>query len=135
MALTEFGISLTSTITLLENLTVALPIPRAPYKPYMRSRTASSGKSIAQGFASFQWIFSRLTPAQREQLRTFCPGSSAVVYIRTMTNEKDTPHSVAADSYQTFQCVMHWPDDEKRDPAKTHDRLDFTITFTNLVLQ
>ena len=133
--LSGFGISSTSTITNLELLTVPLSAPRAPFKPYARIRIASNGNSIGQGLPTCQWIFSSLTPEQREQLRTFCQGASAVVYIRTMTNEKDTPHSVANDAYQTFRAVMHWPDEERRDPSRTHVRLELAISFTHMVMQ
>ena len=136
MPLSDFKIGASlGTLTNLESLSTPLPVPRAPFKPYARVRLAASGRSIGQGLPSCQWIFSRLTPAQREQLRTFCPGASALVYIQTMTNEKDIPHSIAADSYQVYQAVVHWPEDEKRDPAKTHDRLELPLRFTHLVLQ
>ena len=125
MPLSDFKIGSTSTITNIESLATPLPVPRAPFNPYARSVMAASGASVGKGFPSCQWIFSRLTPAQREQLRTFCPGVSAVVYIHTMTNDSD--------AYANFQAVMHWPDEERRDPAKTHDRLELAITFTHLV--
>jgi hypothetical protein len=125
MPLSDFKIGLISTTTNIEDLTTPLPVPRAPFNPYARSQMAASGASISKGFPSCQWIFSRLTPAQREQLRTFCPGASSIVYIRTMTND--------GDAYANYQAVMHWPDEERRDPAKTHDRLELTINFTNLV--
>ena len=126
MSLSDFKIGLTSgTLTNIESLSTPLPVPRAPFKPYARSQMAASGLSVGKGFPSCIWIFSRLTPAQRTQLRTFCPGDSAVVYIRTMTNE--------ADAYANYQAVIHWSE-ERRDPARTHDRLEFEISFTHLVL-
>lgn len=135
MALSEFKIGSTLVgITNIESLTTPLPVPRAPFKPYARSLSAVSGISVGKGFPSVTWIFSRLTPAQREQLRSFCTGDSATVYIQTMTNEANTGAGVAADSYHVYQAIMHWPE-EKRDPAKTHDRLEFSINFTHLVYQ
>jgi len=134
MALSDFEIGLTAgTMTNIESLATPLPVPRAPFKPYAKSVTAASGVSVGKGFPSCQWIFSRITPAQREQLRLFCAGDSATVYIRTMTNEADPGNSVAADAYREYQAVMHWPE-ERRDPAKTHDRLEFPVGFTHLVL-
>jgi hypothetical protein len=124
--LSEFKIGTTLVgLTNIESLTVPLPVPRAPYKPYAKTVTSSSGVTVGKGFPSVIWTFSRLTPVQREQLRTFCTGSSAVVYIRTMIND--------ADAYANYQAVMHWTDDETRDPAKTHDRLELKISFTHLV--
>lgn len=134
MALSEFKIGTTSgDIANIESLGTPLPVPRAPFKPYARSVSAASGFSIGKGFPSVIWIFSRLTPAQREQLRTFCAGDSATVYIQTMTNEANSGAGVAADSYHTYRAIMHWPE-ERRDPAKTHDRLEFSVSFTSLVL-
>jgi hypothetical protein len=135
MPISSFEIGATyAAMANLESLTVPLPVPRAPFKPYARIRRAVSGKSIGQGLPVCQWIFSRLTPLQREQLRYFCTGASAAVYIRTMTNEADTGQSVTADAYHDYLAVMHWPEDERRDPAKTHDRLELVIEFTHLVL-
>ncbi len=126
MPLSDFKIGLTSgTLTNIEALATPLPVPRAPFKPYARSQMAASGLSVGKGFASCIWIFSRLTPAQRTQLRTFCAGDGATVYIRTMTNE--------ADAYANYLAIMHWPE-ERRDAAKTHDRLEFAISFTHMVL-
>jgi len=127
----QIGTSLVGMVNI-ESLTTPLPVPRAPFNPYARLVMASSGRSIGQGLATCQWIFSRLTPDQRQQLRGFCAGSSATVYIITMTNEADVGHSVASDAYMPFRGVMHWPE-EKREPSRLHDRLEFTITFTHLV--
>ncbi len=133
---TGFEIGTTSSTTDLASLTTPLTAPRAPFKSSARVRQAVDGTSIGQGLPVCVWTFSRLTPAQREQLRSFCSGASAVVYIKTRTNEADVPHSVAADSFQKFKAVMHWPvEDETRDPGGTHDRLDFKITFTHMVQQ
>jgi hypothetical protein len=114
-------------MTNIESLAMPLPVPRAPFRPYAKIMTAASGLSVGKGFASCQWVFSMLTAAQRTQLRTFCPSpaTSAAVYIRTMTNE--------ADAYASYQAIMHWPEDERRDPSKRHDRLELTVTFTHLV--
>lgn len=126
MALSDFKIGTTSTTTNIESLATPLPVPRAPFKPYARTISSASGITVGKGFPSCQWVFSMLSAAQRTQLRAFCAGASATVYIRTMTNE--------ADAYANYQAIMHWPEDEKRDPSKRHDRLEMVITFTHLVV-
>ncbi len=129
MTISDFKIGTTlAGMTNLEALTAPISAPRTPFKPWATSVVAASGVSIGKGFPSCQWIFSQLTPAQRDQLRAFCTGKSATVYIRTMTND-------SSDSYANYQAIMAWPDDEKRDPTKRHDRLELTIAFTMLVLQ
>jgi hypothetical protein len=125
MPLSDFQIGITSSMTNIESLATPLPVPRAPFRPYARVTTTASGLTVGKGFASCQWVFSMLTAAQRTQLRTFCAGASAAVYIRTMTNE--------ADGYASYQAIMHWPEDERRDPSKRHDRLELAVTFTHLV--
>ena len=129
MTISDFKIGTTlAGLVNLEALTTPLTAPKAPYKPWNTSQAAASGLSIGKGFPSCQWTFSQLTPAQRDQLRSFCAGKSAIVYIRTMTNDTN-------DSYANFQAIMTWPDEEKRDPTKRHDRLEMTFSFTFLVLQ
>jgi len=125
MALSDFKIGTTSSTTNIEALATSLPVPRAPFSPYQKTAIAASGLTIGKGFPSCQWIFSMLTAAQRTQLRVFCTGASATVYIRTMTNE--------ADAYANYQAIMHWPESELRDPSKRHDRLELKINFTHLV--
>ncbi len=111
-------------MTNIETLTTPLPVPRAVFKEYAEYISAASGRTYGRGYPSCQWIFSLLTSAQRQQLKTFCPGASAAVYIRTLTN---------SDTYANFQAVMHWPEEEERDPSKRRDRLELTILFTHLV--
>ena len=126
MALSGFMIGATLVgLTNLEDLTTALPVPKAPFKPYARVLTAASGKTIGRGFPECQWIFSLLSADQRTQLREFCPDASAAVFIRTMTNEEDV--------YATFSAVMVWEEAEVRDASLRHDRLEFTVRFIKLV--
>lgn len=107
----------------IETLAVPLPVPRAVHRDYAELVTAASGRVYGRGYPSCQWTFSRLTSSQRAQLRIFCPGASATVYITTLAND---------DAYHTYQAVMAWPEEESREPA-VRDRLELTVTFTHLV--
>ncbi len=111
-------------MTNIEALATPLPVPRSVFTDYAERIMAASGKSYGRGYPTCRWIFALLTSAQRAQLRTFCPGASAAVYIRTLAND---------DTYHTYQAIMHWPEEEERDPSKRRDRLEFTVLFTNLV--
>lgn len=106
----------------IENWETPLPVPRVTYQDYAEIVTAASGKSIGRGLPVCEWRFSRLNSAQRAALRVICPGASASVFLRTLTND---------DTYETFSAIMHWPPEEMREPA-IRDRLDFVIRFTFL---
>jgi hypothetical protein len=69
------------------------------------------------------WQFGVLTIAQYNQLKSFCPGSSADVYIQTKMDD---------DSYEAFQGKLIWPNDAQ-DRWFAH-RKTFTVLFRNLIL-
>lgn len=119
----EFALGTSNPPTNIEALTVPLPVPRAPFQEYAERVLAASGRVYGRGYPLCQWIFSRLTFEQVEQLRVICPGVSANVFITTLAND---------DEYHTYQAVMTWPEQEAREPA-TRDRLDLSIAFTRLV--
>jgi hypothetical protein len=82
-----------------------------------------------------EWIWNAnsndyIPTAQRDQLRVFCPGASAVVYIQTYTNDKDTNSPFGSNVIHTFQAVMIWPQEEKRE---ANVRRDFVIKFRAMV--
>ncbi len=120
----EFALGTSDPPDNIETLDTALPIPRAPFREAAEQVIAASGRSYGRGYPSCQWIFSLLTGEQRAQLREFCPGASAGVYLTTLAND---------DEYHTYQAVMHWPAEESRDASKRRDRLELTVTFTHLV--
>lgn len=121
----EFAIGTSTPPTNIETLTTPLPVPRAPFQESAERVQAASGRVYGRGYPRCQWVFSRLTSAQVEQLRVICPGISAIVYMTTLAND---------DEYHDYQAVMTWPEEEAREPA-TRDRLDLTITFSHLVEQ
>ena len=55
------------------------------------------------GLPSCTWTFPLLTTAQLAQLRTFCPGACAVVYLRTLVKRSDLS------MYASYKAVMIWP--------------------------
>jgi len=119
----QFAIGTSNPPNNIETLTVPLPAPRAVHRDYAELVTASSGRVYGRGYPYCQWTFSHLTSAQRAQLKSFCSGASANVYIRTLADD---------DAYHTYQAVMQWPEEEQREPA-VRDRLELTISFTHLV--
>lgn len=119
----QFALGTSNPPTNIETLPTPLPVPRAVHRDYAELVTAASGRVYGRGYPSCQWTFSRLTNAQRAQLKSFCLGASASVYIATLAND---------DAYHTYQAVMTWPEEENREPA-VRDRLELTVTFTHLV--
>lgn len=111
-------------LTNIEALTTPLPAPRAVFMDYGERVTAASGRTYGRGYPMCRWTFSLLTSAQRQQLKQFCAGASAAVYIRTLAND---------DAYADYSAIMHWAEEEERDPSKRRDRIELTITFTHLV--
>lgn len=122
MASFEMGATL-ETMTNIELLATPIQPPLAPPPQYAARATASSGRVYDRGFLSGRWIFSILKAAQRTQLRTFCPGASANVYIKTLASD---------DTYKVYSAVMVWPEGESRQPA-VRDRTEFVISFTHMI--
>lgn len=120
----DYKIGITSGgMTNLELLTVPIPNMQSFYKPYSETVQLGDGNLFGRGYPQVDWIWNLLKREQRDQLRTFCTGASAVVYIRTRINDN-------ADEYKNFQAVMIWPLEEERFARK---RMDFTIQFRQLV--
>ncbi len=103
--------------------TLSLPVPRSIFRNYAERVVAASGRTFGRGLPVCLWVFSLLTSSQRQVLKTYCVGSSSVVYIRTLAND---------DQYHDYRAIMHWPEQEERDPSKRRDRLEFTVEFTHL---
>jgi hypothetical protein len=120
----DFRIGTTqANMTNIELLPVPLPVPRSIFRDFSEAVVAASGRSYGRGLPVCKWVFAMLTSAQRQQLKSYCIGLSAVVYIRTLVND---------DQYYNYRAIMHWPIDEERDASKRRDRLEFEIEFTHL---
>lgn len=119
----NFAIGATNPPDNLEILPVPLPVPRAYHQNTTERITAASGRVYARGYPSCRWVFSILTSEQVGQLRAFCSGESAEVYITTLAND---------DQYHTYKAVMIWPEETDRQPA-VRDRLEFELMFSHLV--
>lgn len=102
--------------------------PDAGYIPQSDAAKTLSGLTIARGYAAATWHFNALTNAQRQILKSFCPGLSAEVYIETLTNELTV---CDVDEWIQALAVVHWkPGDEEQQAGKT---LGLELLFTHLV--
>ena len=105
-----------------EELSTPIHAPKSTFKQYSKTLRLGNGTTRGAGWPVATWRFGFLSRAQRDQLKTFCPGASAVVYIKTRKNDND--------DYQVYRAVMVWPEEEEKFAGR---RLDFVIEFRDLV--
>lgn len=119
----EFMIGITfETMTNLEELDVALVPPKSNYLPYARVVNLGNSGKRGVGFPIAIWEFSLITLEERNQLKVFCAGASADIYIRTKLND---------DSYEDFSATLIWP--EGIEDRWFGEKKNFTLTFRGLV--
>jgi hypothetical protein len=109
-------------MTNIESLTTPLPAPRSSYLPYARVYSKGNGGTRGVGSPVAQWTFPILSVDQYSQLKSFCSGASADVYIRTKMDD---------DTYDDFEAKMIWPNEPQ--DRWYGERRNFTVTFRNLV--
>lgn len=109
-------------MTNLSQLETPVEHPKSQYVPYRTVNKGNGGKR-GTGFPVAQWDFPLLTLNERNQLKEFCPGASADVYIHTKLND---------DSYEDFKAIMIWPDGPE-DRWVAGEKKNFSILFRNLV--
>jgi len=120
----EIGLTLLGMVNV-QALAVPLPAPKSSYKRF--ATLVGLGDLSARGYGnpSSTWRWGFLTLAQRDQLKVFCPGASAQVYIRTKKRD-------ATEAWANFLCWMIWPEEEE---VQAGDVLDVTILFRGMVAQ
>ena len=125
----EFKIGTTLVgMTALESLTTPVDLPQWEYYPYARLVTLGSGGTRGIGLPKVVWTFPILDVDQISQLRTFCSGASAQVYIRTKIQDG---------TYADFLADMIWPvsKDGQHKPSFPDHRSGLVIEFRNMVEQ
>jgi hypothetical protein len=118
----DFKIGTTSSTTSLDSLTTPLPDPKSSYLPYARVNNKGNGGTRGTGSPMAEWQFPILSLEQYSQLKSFCSGASAHVFIRTKLDD---------DTFDDFEGELIWPNlPQDRWYAQ---RKSFTVTFRNLV--
>jgi hypothetical protein len=107
-------------MTALSSLTVPVSNPKSTYSPWSKPVQLGNGTILGLGWKTITWNWKIIKPAEVEQLRSFCSGASAEVFIVTRQN--------VADAFKAYKAVLVWPAEE-RDFLR---RLDFTISFQRL---
>jgi hypothetical protein len=98
--------------------------PHWTFTPYSKPTVRGDGVVLGLGWATATWDWGIASQVQRDWLRTYCPGMSSVVLIRTQVMDN-------AEEFRIFHAVMIWPVD-----AEEHDvrrRPKFTIKFQRLI--
>lgn len=98
--------------------------PKSTYHPNSQLLQLGDGTVRGGGWVTATWTWKALSQSQRDTLRGFIPGQSAVVYIATRTLDN-------ASSYANFQAVAIWPTQEEYLDATR--RPDFALKFQRLV--
>lgn len=122
MAEFEIGTTLGG-MTNIESLTIPLPLPKSSYLPYARTPNKGNGGTRGVGSPIAAWSFAVLSVLEYNQLKTFCPGASADIFIRTKLDD---------DTYQDFEAKIIWPNEPQ--DRWYGERRNFTVTFRNLIV-
>lgn len=104
-----------------ESLTTPLVAPRSTFAAYSQDVELASGGARGAGWPLATWAWNFMSQAQRDQLKTFCVGKSAEVYIKTLQDDG---------AYQVYTGVMVWPSSEQVQAGRV---LDLTVEFRGLV--
>lgn len=122
----EFQIGTTLVgLTDVTELAVPLLYPASNYQRFATVVDLGDQGGRGYGNPSTTWRWGFMTLAQRDQLKTFCPGASATVFIRTKKRD-------ATEVWANFQAKMLWPNEEEVVAGRV---LDITILFRDMVEQ
>ena len=111
---------------------LGIPNPHPIYRTGVSKAKLGNNAARVLGAPTVEWHWGFLQAAQRNTLRAYCTGGSADVFIHTVTVDEISGVSNVA---QTFECQMWWPDPEQPEDPQTGRRLEFVLTFKQLVLQ
>lgn len=117
------------TLTNIESFAPQLA-PKGSFQPYSEAFDLGNGLVRGGGLPTDSWKFGYLPKAYRDILRTYCPGASGNVYMRTRVIEGTD--GAGEDAFATFQAVAIWPIDETKDRPKGV-RVPFELKFRQLV--
>lgn len=127
MTIYSYAIGSSNPPTNLESLTVPVNPPTGRFFEATQWLDMADGNQKGQGFPWARWDFVALSQAMITQLRTFCPGQSATVYIGTRIN---------TGGYALYTGIMLWPGREQFErriganlaaPTGFYNNLQFTF--------
>lgn len=110
-------------MTNLESLATPVPLPQSDYLPYARTVILGNGRTRGVGSPVVTWTFQLLSLAEYTQLRQFCSGSSAHVFIRTKVDD---------DTWADLEGDLIWPNESQN--RWYGNRKNLVLTFRGLVV-
>ena len=110
-------------LTALSGLTTPLPDPVSFWQDYQEQVDLASQLVRGVGLPVAEWLFPVLSEAARNQIKTYCSGASAVVYLRTLRN---------AGTYANYKAVLVWPLQER---CRAGMVFELTVKFKALEVQ
>lgn len=97
--------------------------PAHEFLPASEEVIKPNGGSSLVGWIQCTWHWGFITKAEIDILKTFCPGKSAPVYLRTLDDDDD---------WVNYFGQMNWPG---KITYQNQKAVDFTIIFRALVEQ
>lgn len=94
------------------------------YSKYLK---LGDGSLIGQGWKQAEWHLNGIRHSHWAALKAYALSQSTLVYIRTYSEDGKT--------FANYLGMMHWPENAPNRDHDVHVVLDFTIRFTQLVLQ
>ena len=116
----EIGADIGTMVTL---SSLGIHAPKCEYGKYSGEITLGDGTARGVGLPMTVWHWSWLTADQRDALRAYCAGKSAIVFIRSLKDDL---------TYEDYEAVLVWPTNEERQAGRV---LDFNLEFRNMVEQ
>ena len=125
MAIHNFEISATTAAANVETLTTTPNMaPKSEPLGYVDTVKMASGHSVDRGFPVAVWEWGFIPADLFNALRVICPGPSANVYIRTLSEDYST--------YAYYTGIMNFPRKDTYE-YRSGNRQPFRIEFTHLV--
>jgi hypothetical protein len=109
---------------------LGIPNPKPVWSPGVTTVTLGDNSKRVLGAPRLEWRWGFISQAARDALRSLCPGGSAAVYIVTPTTETV---STVPNASKRYSCQMWWPSPDNPEAPDAGRRLDFVITFRQLV--
>jgi hypothetical protein len=124
MALSQISIGLTAgTLVNLYNLTAPVRPPLVHYNPGTEIGENMNGLVEDLGSPQADLVWDYIPRIERDSLRIFCTGKSAIVYVYIPTTDNQ-------DEYKTFRAIMVWPEEDRE---LILYRRDFSIHLKNMI--
>lgn len=94
---------------------------------YSKYMVLGTGAMRGQGWKQCEWHLNGIRDAHWTALKAYATSLSTQVYIRTYSEDNKT--------FANYLALMNWPENPPNRDHDTNVVLDFTINFTQMILQ